>query len=63
MTFLRVDKLSNHFVTQQKQLEQILTDSSNRETTTVNYTAVINKRIKLLKQASGENDLVTVVQM
>ena len=34
MTFLRVDRLSNHVVTQQKLLEQTLTVLSNRETIT-----------------------------
>ena len=46
-------------MTQQKQFIQTLTDFSNKEITTVNYTAVINKRIKQLKEASLENDLIT----
>ena len=59
VTCLRVERLSNYVLTQQKQLEQTLTDLSNRETTTENYTTLINKRIKQLKEASGENNLLT----
>ena len=59
VTNLRVDKLSNNVLTQQKQLEQTLTDLSNKETTAENYTSLINKRIKQLQEASGENNLQT----
>ena len=58
VTFLCVDRLSNHVLTQQKQLEQTLTDLSIEEATAENYTSLINKRIKQLKEASGVNDLI-----
>ena len=59
MNNLRVDILLIHVVTQQKQLEETLTDLSHVETSTLNFTAVINKRIQQLQEASGENNLIT----
>ena len=59
VTNLRVDRLSNNVLTQKKLLEEILTDLSSREATSENFTTLINKRIKQLQEASGENNLLS----